>query len=863
MAGCLAPLTFRVPHHHVDLRTMQRTRPLPLGHVLLLILAVSQLASLASAVSEEECRNRHGENGASCMLRVAENCDCGMRRADFANPGDLCCTKNPDKATEQLPLLNKCTAAAFDGFNACDTLFCTYQWSAWSQCSGACGEWGKRKRQGTCVFGVALSSETQECYGGEPYRWVEVSSGGSCPEVPTCTASGFTSESICEGDCVPECDANEVCPPPECEAGMARSVATSCAVDFPQWSEWTSWGECSGCNSGDVGGRKRTRTCEGKCKEFPFICTPGDVDTEREDCPNGPKQAEWSTWSAWSACNSSCALDGVRRRTSTCEGTCDGACLVGDVRRDESPCDQGEVRYATLQPWSSWTACKECDGAAVRTRQRCSDGCASQECPHGAADTLSEKGRCTPYAFEAWSSWSACSTSCGEGERQRNRTCSGACSVGNDRVCWPGAAEVATEPCTAGAAAALTDWRPRPCSGSLVRPWVRLCEDNCHGSCEGSSLQEERPCAQATQRLWLGPIRTQPGAVLTAQLLNGGVSEALEAKVKAALGAVWSGGVDDVRAASAGAQRGRRRRRRRDAVDFYAEEDLVTLAGAADGSVWVQMEVVLLPDAVAVLQAAVTANASRLGVDVSIAADEGGAVVSRAEPSLSEPGSRSSSGSGGGGGSGASAGVLAGAVVAGVVAIIVVVLLVRRGRSRRNKLHHSSPAEHPGPDNGGWLIDNPAYGDPLSAQSGPATTGSQPPDTAAAAYSVPLSQKKELPQTGAAVYASLGSDGAASSAGAWRDSVVSASPNYSKLDRPTSEAPTYSALAPEGVASRGASRPVSSGLDVYNQLHAQRGGGAAPAMYAVPEQANGGGSRRTVAAPATYARAPSSSNSRV
>lgn len=144
---------------------------------------------------------------------------------------------------------------------------------------------------------------------------------------------------------------------------------------------------------------------------------------------------EWSEWSEWSRCTNKCA-PGTRTRSR--------GCLVDDVLRVLAYCDRfipddvirdvevEECNVGICRTWSEWIVSKctaqSCGQVGVQRRHRVcqttTDKLASQSLFDRTcySDVIKCEGRCKPV-LGVWSSWSACSQRCGEGEKVRGREC--------------------------------------------------------------------------------------------------------------------------------------------------------------------------------------------------------------------------------------------------------------------------------------------------------------------------------------------------------------------------------------------------------------------------------------------------------
>ncbi|CAD5234701.1 unnamed protein product [Bursaphelenchus xylophilus] len=141
------------------------------------------------------------------------------------------------------------------------------------------------------------------------------------------------------------------------------------------------------------------------------------------DCPeespavfkNPPK---WESWGEWSSCSVSCGDHGLQKRFRVCksgEQQCQGKpSELRDCTPEPEPCE----RYSA---WSEWSKCSVTCGDGTRKRTRkCESG-------NNCTEKLMEIKKCAEEECPAWSSWeewTKCSEKCGKkGKRSRTRTC--------------------------------------------------------------------------------------------------------------------------------------------------------------------------------------------------------------------------------------------------------------------------------------------------------------------------------------------------------------------------------------------------------------------------------------------------------
>ncbi|XP_072048167.1 A disintegrin and metalloproteinase with thrombospondin motifs adt-1-like [Amphiura filiformis] len=137
---------------------------------------------------------------------------------------------------------------------------------------------------------------------------------------------------------------------------------------------------------------------------------------------------------------------------------------------------------ATWTSWTSWGSCSETCGSGLRTRQRnCLNPVAGQTCSGSPTDSqhcyIQE---CIDPIWLNWGPWAACSVTCGDGTRTRERIC----SHSDVNACFqPGSILGPVE--TGG----CNDF---PCDEPVWRPWTEWSE--CSATCGGGSQFRDRQC---------------------------------------------------------------------------------------------------------------------------------------------------------------------------------------------------------------------------------------------------------------------------------------------------------------------------------------------------------------------------------
>ena len=245
-----------------------------------------------------------------------------------------------------------------------------------------------------------------------------------------------------------------------CSTTQAQTTTGPETTHSPSfWGKWSNWSKCSRTCAG--GQMRRTRTCNynplfdeclGKTEETkqcnPHACPHTTEYSTTSTTMTTPSPSQWGMWSAWSTCSRTCG-GGKSVRTRKCDyNVFNEACYGRD--NQSKVCNRAQCIHSTTSTstttnipaqwnqWSDWSTCSRTCGGGMSFRKRtCNQMGGYSSCP-GQDQQKRECNRrqCTttetstmttstlgPATWTPWGHWSSCSTSCGEGQQVRKRTC--------------------------------------------------------------------------------------------------------------------------------------------------------------------------------------------------------------------------------------------------------------------------------------------------------------------------------------------------------------------------------------------------------------------------------------------------------
>ncbi|TNM93109.1 hypothetical protein fugu_018511 [Takifugu bimaculatus] len=222
------------------------------------------------------------------------------------------------------------------------------------------------------------------------------------------------------------------------------------------WAGWGRWSACSQECSGGVQVRSRScqpedGVCEGTVEEGRACNTQACVGKERSrsQSPRGivglkrenaddsnygvvatqTVDGKTDEWSPWSTCSVSCG-EGWQSRTRLCATTSFTTQCTGPLRENRA-CNNTAVCTVdgAWDEWTPWSLCSSTCGRGYRDRTR------TCKMPKNGGEPCRGPTRQTKFCniavcpvdgnWNEWSTWSACSATCSNGTRQRTRECNG------------------------------------------------------------------------------------------------------------------------------------------------------------------------------------------------------------------------------------------------------------------------------------------------------------------------------------------------------------------------------------------------------------------------------------------------------
>uniref|UniRef100_A0A8C6NYF9 Adhesion G protein-coupled receptor B1b n=1 Tax=Nothobranchius furzeri TaxID=105023 RepID=A0A8C6NYF9_NOTFU len=293
------------------------------------------------------------------------------------------------------------------------------------------------------------------------------------------------------------------------------------------WAGWGRWSVCSQECGGGV--QVRSRTCqpeddvcagtveEGRaCNPQPCIgkerirsqglraivgLKRDGTDESNLGAVAPQTDAKTDEWAAWSACSVTCG-EGWQSRTRLCATSSFSTQCTGPLRENR-PCNNTAVCPVdgAWDEWTPWSLCSSTCGRGYRARTR------TCRQPQNGGEPCRGPTKQTKFcniavcpvdgSWNEWSTWTACSASCSNGTRQRTRECNGPSYGGSEcHGSWKESASCFLKDCPVnGTWHSWSTWGScsRTCGGG-VQQRQRVCEGPFFGgeTCPGETKEQKR-----------------------------------------------------------------------------------------------------------------------------------------------------------------------------------------------------------------------------------------------------------------------------------------------------------------------------------------------------------------------------------
>jgi len=388
---------------------------------------------------------------------------------------------------------------------------CKYgPWTEWSACPVTCGgvsAGGYLTRKRTVIR--YAQGVGRQCKGDSSQK--HPCNEDPCPEAQSCVWGVWSPDSACSATCgggqmsrtrhVVQVARNGGKP---CMAGDSMRVSACNMQPCPteardcELGAWNDWQVCTAVCGGGWQHRSRVVIVEGT---QDGIQCEGDLQNFRscgtQPCKHRPKvDCVWGPWSSWDACTALCNGHKEHQR-SIAQMAANGGKECDGPEREMRPCNlhsptcTGEVkRDCVMSDWSVWRPCTARCGGGQTFRDRevlvharnLGKPCSGSVHEVQACNTLAcAHSRNIDCQWSQWDEWSACSRSCGGGQKNRHRGIDVEPGPGGNPCLAQAAME--TRPCNVAECGGVGE----SCAWSKWEQW-----HTCSRTCGGGQQQRSR-----------------------------------------------------------------------------------------------------------------------------------------------------------------------------------------------------------------------------------------------------------------------------------------------------------------------------------------------------------------------------------
>ncbi|XP_033759819.1 coadhesin-like [Pecten maximus] len=271
------------------------------------------------------------------------------------------------------------------------------------------------------------------------------------------------------------------------------------------WTDWPEWSTCSvTCGDGIM---TRNRTCDNPPPSFGGNDCEG-LTSENQSCilTNCSVNGNWSEWLQWDSCSTTCD-DGVKIRNRTCDNPAPvfgGEDCEGSATETQSCILANCSVNGNWSDWLPWDACSASCDEGVKTRNRTCDNPAPAFGGEDCEGSYTEEEVCMlkhcpiDGNWSSWQNWNDCSTTCGGGIRNRTRNCDNPTPQHNGLDCvGPNSETSGCDEATCPPPGVWGNWLEwSDCSktcGEGVKIRTRNCDNSAGGECIGDN-SETKDC---------------------------------------------------------------------------------------------------------------------------------------------------------------------------------------------------------------------------------------------------------------------------------------------------------------------------------------------------------------------------------